>query len=389
MIGAAIGGIAQGIGSAISANKTNKTNLKIAQMNNDFNREEAQKARNFQVEQWERENAYNTPANQRKRLQEAGYNPYFDASVNAGSASGVSSTTAATASSPIPQQPISFDIAGPIASLAQASKMLSEKKNTDMQTLNYTDLVNSQIWKNIGSTDWRNVSPEARKYNMAVGATAAQLQMKSLEQNWSNQVYEGALMRSQIGLNLLDSKAKSILNKHLDAQQLADLNLKAATYELRVQEGQMKPQEMRESLARESYYSAAAAGKRIDNRIAGELADSIIKSQRAVNIYGYNYNTGRNKFVGREVEEDVKTHTWQHKLTEKMLNAAGFDEKMRGWREAINSANMLLRGAGSVVGMREDYLNGKYYRGRPYTSDFDEYTHKDKHGNTERNRRYR
>jgi hypothetical protein len=43
-IGAAIGGIAQGIGSAISANKTNKANLKINQMNNDFNREEAQKA---------------------------------------------------------------------------------------------------------------------------------------------------------------------------------------------------------------------------------------------------------------------------------------------------------------------------------------------------------
>uniref|UniRef100_A0AAU8B7Q0 DNA pilot protein n=1 Tax=Dulem virus 256 TaxID=3145733 RepID=A0AAU8B7Q0_9VIRU len=388
-IGAAIGGIAQGLGSAISASKTNKANLKINQMNNDFNREEAQKARNFQVEQWERENAYNTPANQRKRLQEAGYNPYFDAGVNAGSAAGASSTTAATAATAAPQQPINFDFAGPIALLSQASKMMSEKKNTDMQTMNYTDLVNSQIWKNIGSTDWRNASPEARKYNMAMGATAAQLQMNSLKQNWSNQVYEGALMRSQIGINLLDAKAKSILNKHLDAQQLADLNLKAATYELRVQEGQMKPQELRESLAREAFYAASAAGRRIDNRVAGELADSVIKAQRAANIYGYNYNVGRNKFVGREVEEDVKSHTWQNALTGKMLNAAGFDERMRGWREAINSANMLLRGAGSVVGMREDYLNGKYNRGRPYTSDFDEYTHKDKHGNTERNRRYR
>lgn len=388
-IGSAIGGVANGIGSIISGNRANKANLKINQMNNDFNREEAQKARNFQVEQWERENAYNTPANQRKRLQEGGYNPYFDAGVNAGSASGVSSTTAATSASAAPQQPVNVDFASPIASLAQAAKMLSEKKNTDIQTMNYTDLVNSQIWKNIGSTDWRNVSPEARKYNIAMGATAAQLQMNSLKQSWSNQVYEGALMRSQIGINLLDAKAKSILNKHLDAQQLADLNLKAATYELRVQEGQMKPQELRESVAREAYYSAAAAGKRIDNRIAGELADSVINAQRAANIYGYNYTVGRNKFVGREVEEDVMSHTWQKKLTGKMLNAAGFDEKMRGWREAINSANMLLRGAGSVVGMREDYLNGKYYRGRPYTSDFDEYTSKDKHGNTERNRRYR
>ena len=61
------GGLFGGIGSVISGaigdkttSDTNKTNLKINQMNNDFNAREAQKARDFQLDMWNRENEYNT-----------------------------------------------------------------------------------------------------------------------------------------------------------------------------------------------------------------------------------------------------------------------------------------------------------------------------------------
>ena len=55
-------GIATGLGTlggAFFGKKTtdsaNKTNLKINQMNNDFNAREAQKARDFQLDMWNRE----------------------------------------------------------------------------------------------------------------------------------------------------------------------------------------------------------------------------------------------------------------------------------------------------------------------------------------------
>ena len=59
--------------------------------------------------------------------------------------------------------------------------MMSEKKQTDIENLNMTDLLRSQIWQNLGATDWRNASPEARAYNLSQGRTAAELGMASLE----------------------------------------------------------------------------------------------------------------------------------------------------------------------------------------------------------------
>ena len=48
--------------------------------------------------------------------------------------------------------------------LASALKIMSDKKQTDIENLNMSDLLRSQIWQNIGATDWRNASPEARAY---------------------------------------------------------------------------------------------------------------------------------------------------------------------------------------------------------------------------------
>ena len=96
------------LGSALfgkkSTDSSNKTNLKINQMNNDFNAREAQKARDFQLGMWNKENEYNSASSQRKRLEEAGYNPYMS-DAQAGTAAGMSGTSAATAAGATPQVP--------------------------------------------------------------------------------------------------------------------------------------------------------------------------------------------------------------------------------------------------------------------------------------------
>jgi vancomycin permeability regulator SanA len=70
-----VGPIASAVGGAVSTNKTNKNNMAINQMNNDFNAAEAQKVRDFQLDMWNRENEYNTASAQRQRLSDAGLNP--------------------------------------------------------------------------------------------------------------------------------------------------------------------------------------------------------------------------------------------------------------------------------------------------------------------------
>ena len=64
MVGAAIGGALSAMANIYSTNQTNKANRELATLANQWS-----------VEQWNRENAYNTPEEQRKRLEEAGFNP--------------------------------------------------------------------------------------------------------------------------------------------------------------------------------------------------------------------------------------------------------------------------------------------------------------------------
>ena len=60
-----VGPVASAIGDAISTNKTNSSNMAINRMNNEFNAAEAQKARDFQLDMWNRSNEYNTASAQR------------------------------------------------------------------------------------------------------------------------------------------------------------------------------------------------------------------------------------------------------------------------------------------------------------------------------------
>ena len=91
------------------------------------------------------ENEYNKASSQRKRLEDAGYNPYMN-DAQAGTATGMSGTSAATAAGASPQVPYTPDFQSVGVNLASALKMMSEKKQTDIENLNMSDLLRSQIW---------------------------------------------------------------------------------------------------------------------------------------------------------------------------------------------------------------------------------------------------
>ena len=74
-------GVIGAIGGAALGAASNNKNFSQNQMNNEFNAREAQKARDFQLEMWNKQNEYNYPTNQRSLRAEAGYNPSEYASV--------------------------------------------------------------------------------------------------------------------------------------------------------------------------------------------------------------------------------------------------------------------------------------------------------------------
>lgn len=383
-----VGSVISGaIGAASTAN-SNKTNLKINQMNNDFNAREAQKARDFQLDMWNRENEYNKASSQRKRLEDAGYNPYMN-DAQAGTASGMSGTSAATAAGAASQIPYTPDFQSVGVNLASALKMMSEKKQTDIENLNMTDLLRSQIWQNLGATDWRNASPEARAYNLSQGRRAAELGMASLEENLSTQRWTNNLLVANITNSLLDADAKTILNKYLDQQQQAELNIKAANYEYLVMSGQMKRQEVNNLIAEEIETYARVRGLNISNHIAEETADDLIRATNNTNFYFGSYYHSRAFNAGADAFHDSSILRSRAGSAAEGYKQSAFDTKLQPWREALNSVNMLFNGIGSGLDSYTNFMNGRYNRGRPYFMDYNEY-YDDNNGNSSvRSRRYR
>lgn len=367
-----VGSVISGAIGAKSTSDTNKTNLKINQMNNDFNAREAQKARDFQLDMWNRENEYNKASSQRKRLEEAGYNPYMS-DAQAGTATGMSGTSAAAAAGAAPQIPYTPDFQSVGVNLASALKMMSEKKQTDIENLNMSDLLRSQIWQNLGATDWRNASPEARAYNLSQGRKAAELGMASLEENLSNQRWSNNLLVANIANSLLDAEAKTILNKYLDENQQAELNIKAANYEYLIMSGQMKRQEVKNLIADEILTYAKARGQKISNRIAEETADKLIKATNNTNFYFGDYYGFRGKYSRQDAFHDSSILRSSAGSAAEDYKRSRFDTKLQPWREAVNSVNMIFNGIGSGLDSYTNYQNGRYNRGRPYFMDYDEY----------------
>lgn len=385
------GGVGSVISGAIGAKSTadaNKTNLKINQMNNDFNAREAQKARDFQLDMWNRENQYNSASSQRKRLEEAGYNPYMS-DAQAGIATGMSGASAASAAGVSPQIPYTPDFQSVGVNLASALKMMSEKKQTDIENLNMSDLLRSQIWQNLGATDWRNASPEAREYNLAQGRRAAELGMASLEENLSNQRWSNNLLVANITNSLLDADAKTILNRYLEPQQQAELNIKAANYEYLVMSGQLKRQEVNNLIAEEIETYARANGYKIQNKILRETSDDLIRATNNTNFYFGSYYHSRAFNAGADAFHDSSILRSRAGSAAEDYKQSAFDTKLQPWRESLNSVNMLFNGMGSALDSYTNFQNGRYNRGRPYFMDYDEYYDDNRGRSSSSSRRYR
>lgn len=385
------GGIGSVISGAIGAkttSDTNKTNLKINQMNNDFNARESQKARDFQLAMWNRENEYNSASSQRRRLEQAGYNPYMS-DAQAGTATGMSGTSAATAAGAAPQIPYTPDFQSVGVNLASALKMMSEKKQTDIENLNMSDLLRSQIWQNIGATDWRNASPEARAYNLSQGRKAAELGMASLEENLSNQRWSNNLLVANIANSLLDADTKTILNKYLDQQQLAELNIKAANYEYLIMSGQLKRQEVNNLIAEEIETYARANGYKLQNRILRETSNGVIRATNNTNFYFGSYYHSRAFNAGADAFHDSSILRSSAGSAAEGYKRSAFDTKLQPWRESLNSVNMLFNGIGSGLDSYTNFMNGRYNRGRPYFMDYDEYYHDNRGKSFTRSKRHR
>lgn len=276
-VGLGIGAIS-GIGNIFSSSHSNSQNMKINRMNNEFNAREAEKARQYQTEMWNKTNDWNSPKNIRKRLEEAGYNPYLGLdSSNVGTAQSVGSSSSASAAPPIQNNPIQFD--GFQNALSTAVQMANATKVSNAEVSNLQgqkSLSDARAADTLSNIDWYKLTPEYRNWLQATGMSRAQLSFNTDRQNLENMQWINKIQRAQRTDILLSNASKRIINKYLDKSQSLQLNLMANQAFQAFASGRLSLQQAKTEVTKQLMNMAETEGKKISNRIASETADQLI-----------------------------------------------------------------------------------------------------------------
>ena len=342
-----VGPIASAVGGAISTSNTNKSNMAINQMNNEFNAAEAQKVRDFQLDMWNRENAYNTASAQRQRLSEAGLNPYLMMSGgNAGIASSAGSTSPATAAPPLSMQ--RQDFSGLTNSLSTALQLANQTKETNARVQNLQgqkSLFDAQANQTLANIDWYKLDDEFKKWSRDTGLMRVGLQFQTDKQQLRNMEWSNNLVKAQrVGL-LLDNQSKTVLNKYLDEGQRLQLNLLAASYYDQMASGHLRYQQAVTELSKRLMYDAQTSGYRINNDIARSTSHKYIQALNAENQASIDINSPFYQDGERKIPSSVLKSRMESLHSE-------WNYSKRYWNEGLNAVNTVGNAVGSVGSAR-------------------------------------
>ena len=271
-------GAASLAGNLIGTSSSNSKNMRINKMNNEFNALEAEKARKYQTEMWNKTNEWNSPKNIRKRLEEAGYNPYLGMnSSNVGTAQSAGSSSPASAASPIQNNPLQFD--GIQNALSTAIQMDNATKISNAEVSNLQgqkSLSDAKAADTLSNIDWYKLTPEYRNWLQTTGMSRAQLSFNTDRQNLENMQWINKIQRAQRTDILLSNEAKGIINKYLDSSQSLQLKMMANQAFQAFASGRLSLQQCKTEVTKQLMNMAETEGKRISNKIASETADQLI-----------------------------------------------------------------------------------------------------------------
>lgn len=343
-----VGPIASAVGGVVSTNKTNRSNMAINQMNNDFNAAEAQKARDFQLDMWNRENEYNTASSQRQRLSQAGLNPYLMMSGgNAGVASSVGSSSPATAAPPLSMQ--RQDFSGLTNSLSTALQIANQTKETNARVQNLQgqkSLFDAQANWTLANIDWFKLGDTYKKWSRETGLMRSGLQFLTDKQQLRNMQWSNNLVKAQRVGQLLDNQSKRIVNKYLDEGQQLQLNLLAASYYDQMASGHLKYQQAVTELSKRIMYDAQSAGYRISNNIARATSEKYIQAlntenQASIDVNSPFYQDGKLKIPASVLKSRMESlHSeWNY--------------SKRYWQEGLNAVNTVGNAVGNIGSSRK------------------------------------
>lgn len=338
------------IGKA-NQDRQNEANLRMMREQNAFNAEQSQIQRDWQQRMWGMNNAYNSPSAMISR----GLNPFVQGSAAmAGSRSPASGGAAATAA-PVPSmqayKPNFSSVFQALASLAQAKASeasAGESGARARQTDTVTPLL-SDYYR--GLTNWKNLAIGSSGYwNKDTGRISAALDQSTEAQNLRNAQFAERISAAQETQILLSSDAQRIMNKYMDQDQQADLFIKAQTLVNLQTQGALTEKQMQTEIQRAILTAAESSGKKIDNRIASETADSLIKAANASNELQYRDSTYDYKNVKLRKHTEYRTSMANQRAAEYGADLVRKQGRTHYWESVARGVGSVASGAGNFVG---------------------------------------
>lgn len=355
-VGSIVGGGIAKFGSDAAARaslqatrETNAANLKLARYQNDWN-----------VAQWNRQNAYNTPLAQRQRFEEAGINPYFAlGNISSGSAEGLMSADMANQQSGAEAYNLKAQGSQHLgASVANASNQFF---NTQYQQ-EQTKALQIQNTENLLSMNKRVQGLEYDNHAKKMANELYNANMRSLMNITKNQERESYARVAQANLQTVGSEydiaSKAFTNKFiLPAQRdIAQMTIGKMVTEIAYQKAQEKWTQKQTALA--ARYAAAAMLSANASWLSSKAAWSNSLSN-ASSVYSQNwYRTQQNfrenqqnfrentrfgiesKYLERSirigVEQLESQGHFQFSREKQWLNSGGFNRFMWSAGESIN-----------------------------------------------------
>lgn len=279
LAGTAVSGIASGKMNkrAVKYNKwalseQQRFQSEQAQLGRDWSEEMMGQANQWNLDQWNRENEYNLPVNQKARLLAAGINPSL--AMQGASSVGQAASSPSSASAPSP--------ASPSGSSAPSLNLQRPDYGTGFAQL--SSAVNSYF-----ENKQRSVVTEGygldNALKVAYGDRAAQLSLGKTEAEIDNLRSSTAKSYAESALINLNAKEKEILNKYLDAGQQLSLFLKIGELATIKSQRELMSSQTRKAIAEEIESYARSHGQKISNRIADQTAKRLIIATNEENRY--------------------------------------------------------------------------------------------------------
>lgn len=373
-------------GSGMS-NKSVKRSIKAAkelnQINNEFNASEALKNRNFQtsereasqqwnLDQWNRENAYNDPSAQRARMEAAGFNPYnMNIDAGSGSTSGAQSVPGSGSSASASQVPslpaytgYSADFHNVASGIAQIGSAISSGIDARLTSAYGDDLMKADIMSKIGgNSEWLTDAYKLGRQNEAPNLLGIDLRKKRLENLSTETDIKVAL--AQGTLLGLQAEGQRIVNKFMPAQQQAEFFLKTANVFAQYKAGKLSEAQVKTQIKQQALLEAQTAGQKLNNRMASRLANYQFRAMAAeyrANAAYYNgfYNDAWQAGISKATQARYESNAARIAA---QMSEIFKDREKSSWRNNSVYYNIeeLLKGilgsVGSVVGPL--YLGGK------------------------------